>query len=401
MIALDTRPLIAHVVYRFDIGGLENGVVNLLNGLPEDRFRHAVVSLTDVTDFRHRVRRSDVEFFEMHKPPGHAVKVFPGLLRVFRKLKPTIVHTRNLAALEAILPAWLVHVPVRIHGEHGRDVGDLDGSNRRYRVVRRMYRPFVTQYVAVSEELEGYLVDGIGVSARIVDRIVNGVDTAAFRPAASRMSLPGSPFTEQNLWICGTVGRLQSVKNQTLLARAFVRALAMRPDLRKTLRLVIVGEGPLRAEIEHVLVAGNAHELAWLPGTRSDVADVLRTLDVFVLPSRAEGVSNTILEAMASGLPVIATAVGGNSELLARDTGILVPPDNVEALATMLVTYATDREVARCAGRAGRLRAERVFGLDSMIGRYASLYERLIQGRFAAGGQGRRSPVARTTIGSN
>src|SRR6476661_961616 len=164
--AADPRPLIAHIVYRFDIGGLENGVVNLINRMPENAYRHAVVSLTDITHFRKRISRTDVQFFELHKPPGHALPLYPRLFRLLRKLAPAIVHTRNLAALEVTIPAWWAGVSARVHGEHGRDIGDLDGSNRRYRWVRRLYRPFVTRYVAVSADLENYVRDCIGVPER-------------------------------------------------------------------------------------------------------------------------------------------------------------------------------------------------------------------------------------------
>ena len=138
-------PLIVHVVYRFDVGGLENGVVNLINRLPAQSWRHAVVSLTDVDPaFAARISRSNVRFIALHKAPGHAVRLYPRLVALLRELKPAIVHTRNLAALEATLPAWIAGVPARLHGEHGRDIGDLDGSNVRYQRVRRLYRPFVT-----------------------------------------------------------------------------------------------------------------------------------------------------------------------------------------------------------------------------------------------------------------
>ena len=108
-----TRPLIAHVVFRFDIGGLENGVVNLINRLPEESYRHAIISLTEITDFRARVARADVLYFALGKKPGQGFWLYPKLFRLFRKLGPSIVHTRNLAALEASLPAWLAGVPVR------------------------------------------------------------------------------------------------------------------------------------------------------------------------------------------------------------------------------------------------------------------------------------------------
>ena len=374
----ERRPLIAHVVFRFDVGGLENGVVNLMNRLPGERFRHAVISLTDVTDFRARVARDDVRYFSLHKAPGHGVRLYPRLYRLFRELGPDIVHTRNIAALEASVPAWCARVPVRIHGEHGRDVGDLDGSNRRYRLIRRAHRPFVTHYVALSGDLERYLLDAIGVPRTRVMRIINGVDVERFTPSAGHRVPDGFPFADPALCCIGTVGRLQPVKNQTLLASAFVRALDMAPHLRARLRLAVVGEGPLRADVIDILARARATDLAWVPGTRNDVPDVLRALDVFVLPSLAEGISNTILEAMACALPVIATNVGGNAELVEDGrTGTIVAPDDVDALAHALLRYA-DPDVARRAGAAGRRLAERLFSLDTMVASYGALYDRLL-----------------------
>lgn len=387
----DARPLIAHVLHRFDIGGLENGVANLLNRLPHERFRHAVVALTEVTDFRQRVTRHDVAFFSLHKPPGHGIRVFPALYRLFRALRPAIVHTRNLAALEASFPAWLARVPIRIHGEHGRDVTDLDGSNPRYRLVRRAYRPFVDHHVAVSADLERYLVEHVGVDASTVTRIVNGVDTERFHPRAEPIRIAGYPFADPALCVIGTVGRLQAVKHQTLLAQAFVRVLERSPASRSRLRLAIVGEGPLRGDIGAILARAGASDLAWLPGARNDVPDVLRAFDVFVLPSLAEGISNTILEAMATGLPVVATDVGGNRELIDADvTGMLVASNDVDALARAIEHYAQPA-TARAAGREARRRVEDRLGLDAMVARYAGLYDALLtkharqQRRSAAG----------------
>jgi sugar transferase (PEP-CTERM/EpsH1 system associated) len=402
----DSRPLIAHVVYRFDVGGLENGVVNLLNRMPAERYRHVVISLTQVTPFRSRVLRDDVEFVELHKAPGHGFKLFPSLYRLFRRMRPAIVHTRNLAALETTVPAAFAGVPVRIHGEHGRDVGDLDGSNRTYRRVRRIYRPFVTQYVALSQDLERYLVEAVGVPPRRIQRIINGVDAAKFTPAAGRALVGGFPFHESHAFVFGTVGRLQAVKNQTLLARAFVGLLEIAPDLRDHVRLVIVGEGPARVEVTRILADANASALAWLPGARDDVAQALRSFDAFVLPSLAEGISNTILEAMASGLPVIATRVGGNAELVDDGTtGTLVPSADAEALARAMLRYARDPALARAHGRAGRERVERLFSLDAMVAQYTALYDRLLQGRrprsFRETGTNAGQRAERATTGSH
>jgi sugar transferase (PEP-CTERM/EpsH1 system associated) len=368
----DRRPLIVHVVYRFDVGGLENGVVNLINHLPE--YRHAIVALTEITDFRRRIQRDDVEFIALAKKPGHSLWLYPRLCRLFRELRPAVVHTRNLGALEISVPAWAAGVPVRIHGEHGRDVGDLDGKSKKYQWLRRCYRPFVTYYIALSRDLEHYLTQAVGIPPSRVFQVYNGVDAERFSPG--RQAIPGCPFAGGDSWLIGTVGRMQTVKNQTDLARAFVLALEQAPELAAMLRLVMIGDGPLRAESQAILRAAGWADLAWLPGERNDMPEVLRGLDCFVLPSLAEGVSNTILEAMASGLPVVATDVGGNGELVEEGkTGELVPVGDVPAMAAKIVALARQRDLAGRMGRAGREAVEAKFSLANMVARYRALYD--------------------------
>jgi sugar transferase (PEP-CTERM/EpsH1 system associated) len=381
IVRADSRPLVLHVVYRFDIGGLENGVVNLINHMPADAFRHAILALTEVTDFRQRVRRRDVEFIALNKKPGHGVWLYPRLFRLFRELKPAIVHSRNLAALEVLAPAWAARVPLRIHGEHGRDVGDIDGSNRMFQWLRRAHRPFVDHYVALSGDLARYLAEKVQVPDERITQVYNGVDVAQFRPADGvGNAVAGCPFAAPQHWLVGTVGRMQTVKDQPTLARAFVRALSLRPDLKPRLRLVMVGAGPLRAESLAILASAGVADLAWLPGERSDIAQVLRGLQCFVLPSLAEGISNTILEAMASGLPVIATNVGGNAELVAHGrTGEIVPAADSDAMAHSLVRLAGAPESAMAMGRAGRVEVETRFSLQVMVSAYQQLYTRQLQ----------------------
>ena len=381
---LGLPPLVLHIVHRFDTGGLENGIVNLINHMPVSAYRHAVLALTEVAPaFCQRIQRGDVGFDALHKGPGHAVWLYPQLFRKIRALRPAIVHTRNLAALECQVPAWAAGVPVRVHGEHGRDVADPDGSNPRHRLARRLYRPFVQHQLALSRDLANYLRGPIGVPDLALTQVYNGVDSQRFHPAPGgrRAVIAGCPFTDPTLWLVGTVGRMQVIKDPTLLARAFVRALELQPLLRARLRLVMVGDGPLRADCQHILSAAGAAHLAWLPGERADVPDVMRGLDCFVLPSLAEGISNTILEAMASGLPVVATDVGGNADLVQEgSSGSIVPAGNIEALAEALLRTASDADAARAQGRAGREAAERRFSMQAMVSVYSGLYDRLLLG---------------------
>jgi sugar transferase (PEP-CTERM/EpsH1 system associated) len=377
----DPRPLVLHVLYRFDTGGLENGVVNLLNHLPADQFRHAVLAIDQVVPaFAARLQRDDIRVFALHKPPGHALKLYPRIWQLLRELRPTIIHTRNLAALETQLVAAVAGVPVRIHSEHGRDVEDLEGSNNRLQRIRRLYSPFVHRYVTVSRELQGYLVGRVGIRPERVRQIYNGVDIEKFRPSNhDHARIPGCPFGGPGLFLVGTVGRMQAVKNQTLLARAFVHARETNPSLTQALRLVLVGDGPLRAEAQAIVDAADLGAHAWLPGERRDVHEVMRGLGAYVLPSLSEGISNTILEAMATGLPVIATHVGGNPELVVQDeTGELVPSQDVGALAAALVRAIGNPMRTAAMSRQARAQAEQRFSLTAMVKAYADLYHQEI-----------------------
>jgi sugar transferase (PEP-CTERM/EpsH1 system associated) len=377
---MSSAPLIAHVVYRFGIGGLENGIVNLINRMPSHQWRHAIIALTEVSgEFAERIQRRDVRYIELGKRPGHLWRDYPRLYRLFKDLRPAVVHTRNLAALEATVPAWAANVPVRVHGEHGWDQHDPDGRRRRYQYVRRLYGPFVTRYVALSHHIERYLERQVGVAPHRISQIYNGVDTERFFPAgAKRIPIPGCPFGAPDEWLIGWAGRMEAVKDPLNLARAFVRALD-HSTATKRLRLVLVGDGALREALRGVLDSNQVRDRVWFAEERADVAEIMRGLDCFVLPSLAEGVSNTILEAMASGLPIVATRVGGNAELLESGmTGLLVPPANSDALAKAMLGYFSDPATARRHGRAARQVAERRFSLAGMVSDYSNLYERAL-----------------------
>ncbi len=378
----EAAPLIAHVIYRLDVGGLENGLVNLINGLPAGRYRHAIICLKDYTDFRLRIHAPGVQYFALNKQEGKDPALYFRLWRLLRRLRPDLVHTRNLTALEAQLPAALAGVRCRIHSEHGRDVHDLDGTNPRYRRLRRLFRPLVDRYIALSQDLERYLRDPIAVSPDKLVQIYNGVDSTRFYPrtGAQRPTLEGLPFSDDGLLLIGTIGRMETVKDQLTLVRAFLQVLEMQPEACRYLRLVLIGDGTQREQALSLLREAKAESLAWLPGARDDVADVLRCLDLFVLPSLAEGISNTILEAMASGLPVIATRVGGNAELVQEGvTGLLVPPSDPKAMAEAIGTYLQQPDLFKRHGAAGRERVEREFSLQRMLRQYEEVYDQVLK----------------------
>ena len=174
-------PLIVHVVFRLDYGGLENGVVNLVNSLSMESQRHAIVALTEASSFKRRLR-DEVPLFQLGKRPGKDPAAYLRLFRLFRRLRPTVVHTRNIGTMDCALVAFLARVPVRIHGEHGWDVFDPDGESPKYRRIRRLLSPFVSRFVTVSDDLRRWLIAAVGIPAAKVTHVYNGVDTHKYQP---------------------------------------------------------------------------------------------------------------------------------------------------------------------------------------------------------------------------
>jgi len=374
-------PLIAHVIYRLDIGGLENGLVNLINSIPANHYRHVVISLTEYTDYRHRIRNPDVDIIALHMRAGHDFSIYKKLWRLFRSIKPDIVHTRNLPTLEAAVVSAFAGVKARVHGEHGRDVYDMDGANYKYQVLRKLCQFSIGRYIALSQDLECWLQRDIKIPSYKIRQIYNGVDTNHFFPAngenKGKIMPPG--FAPEGSFVIGTIGRMQAIKDQKTLVYAFLEMLKKAEWSSKNLRLVMVGDGPLRAQLQQMIDDAGATEFVWFTGSQTDVHEYYRALDLFILPSLREGISNTILEAMASGLPVIATDVGGNPELvLENETGYLVHESAPNEIEEAVRKYYAEPEKLHQHGMAGRKRVEERFSLDNMVNKYITVYDELM-----------------------
>lgn len=374
-------PLIVHIIYALGTGGLENGLVNIINRAPSGRYRHAIVCLTTAGEFADRLTQANVDIYTLDKRPGHDGRAYWRLFRLLWKLRPAIIHTRNLAALETQLLSLFLPGVRRVHGEHGRDVYDLDGSNRKYLLLRRFLKPLIHRYIAVSRDLGDWLVGSVGIPDTDVRQIYNGVDQVSFHPRGSaRPDLAPSGFVPAEGVILGTVGRLAEVKDQSTLVEAFSHLVAERPELRASLRLILIGDGPLFATLKNKIETHGVSELVWMTGDRKDVPELLRLLDIFVLPSLAEGISNTILEAMATRLPVIATQTGGNPELVEDgENGLLVPVGDVHALSKALEKLVCEPSLAALMGTKGLEKVSARFNWAHTVNEYLGVYEGVLR----------------------
>jgi sugar transferase (PEP-CTERM/EpsH1 system associated) len=372
---MSDRPVVVHVVHSLETGGLENGVVNLVNR-DNGRVRHVIVCMTGAGSMRERIDPG-VEVVSVGKRPGNDVRAFARLVSVFRRLDPGIVHSRNWPTVDAIAAARIAGVSRVVHSEHGREFSDPDGRNVRRNLARRLLAPLVSHFVTVSHDLRAWLLKDVGIPAHKVTTIHNGVDLDRFgaverRAARDELGLPLEAL------VIGTIGRLDPVKDQAALVRALSGLRRCHPEAC----LVIAGDGPCRDALTRLSLELGVEDRVWLLGQRSDVPVVLAAMDVFALPSIAEGMSNTALEAMATGLPVVATRVGGSPELVADGlTGRLVPRGDERALREALAAYLEDSHLRDVHGKAARQRAAEQFGLDRMCKAYMDLYRRVMAGR--------------------
>jgi len=339
-------PLIVHLIHRYAPGGMEVQLTERLHRMPEERYRHAIVSLAGIDrEFAKRLKRQDVALYDLGKRPGFGLGAHVKLWRLLRTLRPAVLHSYNLSAMEYGVTALAAGVPVRINGAHGREAGDLHGERTRYRLLRRCLVPIYDCCYANSRAMEVWNRERVGVPAERSRFLPNGIDTDRFIPAAERSGAGA---------VVGTVGRLDPVKDQATL----IDALALLHQRVAAVRLIIVGDGPcLRNLRQRAEQRGVAHLCSIV--SRTDVLPLLQQMTVFVLPSLAEGTPGAVLEAMACGLPIVASRVGGVPELIADGiSGTLVDPGNAQAMATAIERYICTPPLARQHAWAARRAAE-------------------------------------------
>ena len=368
---------ICHVVLRLAYGGMENGLVTIANRLRGDGQRHSIVCLDDATAFRARLA-PDVPVYCLGGQYRTQFGKMRALRRVLREIRPDVVHTRNLPTIDLYPAIRAAGVRRMVHSEHGVETLEADGSPLKYRLIRRLGGRVIARYVALSEDLRAWMAGPNGIPAHKITTIVNGVDTARFRPAdaAGRPALRrrfGLP--EEATTVIASLGRLTPIKDHANLARAYAALIRARPDLRDRTMLLIGGDGPQRTTVAGILADAGLSDRLVLTGDVADPAAFYGAADVFVLPSKSEGTSNTVLEAMASGLPVVATDVGETGRLVADGaTGAIVPAEAPNALADAIVPYLDDPAMRHGHGAAGRERVCTHFSLDAMLDAYAAVY---------------------------
>lgn len=291
--------------------------------------------------------------------------------RLIRKERVALIHAHEFSA---IVCGWIL---AKIAGVPL--VATVHGKNYFWEKWRRRiaYR-LVSRYgnlIAVSEDLKRFICDKVGVAARQVQVIYNGVAPAQIIAADETQACKAELEIVGRYPVLGVVGSLYPVKGHRFLISAMPELIRRWPDAV----LLVIGRGELeaslKAQVEQLGIAANVRFL----GMRQDVPRLLSVLDVFVLPSLSEGLSLALLEAMASGKPVVATSVGGNPELVDQgQTGLLVPSEDAGSLADRLVELIQDFPLMQRFSVQGTTRAHERFSLEHMTVQYRGLYARLL-----------------------
>jgi len=360
----------------FDVGGTERQLVALARGLDRTRFDLRVACFKRSGIFLPEIESQHVPvtsypISRLHGPG--ALKEQLRFARDLRRQRIQILHTFNFYPNTFAIPvARLAGVPVVIGTL--RDMGDLwtPMQRRVQRWVCKLAHRVVANADAVRRQAvrEGY--DPAKVSV-----IHNGLDLSRFTPASDPARQRETLGLPPDVPVIAVFSRLNhSVKG----VHTFLQAAARVAPAHPRARYLVVGDGPLRPELERLAARLGLGDRARFTGFRADVGETMSSITLSVLPSQSEGLSNVLLESMAASLPVIATRVGGTPEVVENEqTGLLVPPRDPAALALAIDSLLSDPERAAHLGRAGRRRVERFFQLDKMVGETEILYHELLE----------------------
>ncbi len=343
---------------------------NLVTGLDKQAFSQSICYLHGTADEQNPLKKMGHDIFFLNIPPKKLRRLRPSLIfqiaRIIKEQKIDIVHCqRHKSTIYGTLAAW-------ISGGNVKVITTVHGKNRtrtlRRKILNHILFKRIARIIAVSMAVRNDIIQtNRNLSADKVITVYNGIDIDQFndagqtrREARKRLHLP-----DRGGIIFGTVGRLTKIKNQTLLLKAFAGVYRKYPDSS----LFFAGEGPLEAELRHLAVELNIQKGVVFLGYRQDIPDVLRAYDVFVLPSLSEGLPLALAEAMATGIPVIASKVGGIPEILnSPQLGTMVSPSSMEELASAMERMHDMDETERNeVGRALRNRVLAGFTKEKMV----------------------------------
>ncbi|HEU4401134.1 MAG TPA: glycosyltransferase [Candidatus Polarisedimenticolia bacterium] len=380
------RPRLLILTVGFTVGGAEQLILMTAPRLAREGFEVTVACLKGWGPLGDELDARGVRAVALGCARFWDLRAAGRLLSLLRRDRIQIVHAHLFSAnLAARLLGWLAGVPVVISSHHDTDVRMGPGR----RLVEHLTAPLSDAVIACSEAVRRYAIERYGLRPGLVRTLQNAIEIAASDDdPGGRERLRRELGAGPGDLLIGAVGRLDEPKKGLSVLLAAARILVREvPEIR----LALVGDGPARALLERRAAQEGVSHRATFTGERRDIAAVMRALDLLVLPSIWEGFGLSLLEAMAAGLPVVASRVGGVPEVVVDgETGVLVPPGDPQALASACAALLRDRPRLERLGRAGRERVERLFRIERLVRETADLYRGLLPARRADRGSGRR-----------
>jgi L-malate glycosyltransferase len=362
------RSRILFVNYSLSMGGIETMIIDMIRLLPAEQFQAEVAVFEGGGSLERTLEENGTPVHRLGKREGIDVGLFWRLRALIRNRKINVVHSHNYSAWLYCGVALRGLSDVRhIHTEHS----GVAQSRIRYAVERTLSK-VTDSVVAVSDHVADVLTNQVGIESSRIKLILNGVNTKRFvRNADRRFRARQDLGLGNSLVVVGIVARLAPIKNHAYL----LRAIAALSGLAENVRLLIVGDGGERKKLEKMAIELGINTRTLFVGERRDTEELLNAMDIYALSSTSEGMNLTLLEAMSSALPVVATAVGGNTEIVLHDkTGYLVPPDDIAKFSNAIERFISDEQLRIAFGDAGRASVDKRFNEHAMIQQYCALY---------------------------
>jgi sugar transferase (PEP-CTERM/EpsH1 system associated) len=372
---VETR--VGHVIHALTAGGMEGGVINIVN-YGSASFHHVIICLTTADATAAQIRSPRCEVVELRKAAGNDWRLPGRIAGLVRRGRLDVLHARGWPTLvETWLGAALGGVAGTIYGFHGRTMDELHNVSRRRQWAQRVLIPRYDRVVTLNSRMRRELAVECGIPERQIAVIANGVDTDRFRPRNDRARLRARYRLPGDRLVIGNVARLDPVKNHVLILRAVRRCF----DEGHRPFVLLVGDGPHRRVIETEIDRLGLRADVCLYGHANQVEELINCMDLFVQASKYEGFSNTLLEAMACGVPILASDVGGTADVVkAKAGGWLFASDDEAALAK-LIAQAIPEDVRIGAGVAGRQRVLERYSIQTMVADYERMYVEMMAAR--------------------
>lgn len=362
---------IAHVFYGFGTGGIESLTTAVINSAEGGRYRHGIFIFSNNWGAMSKISAPwNVDRYFIKRYFRNDPSVILRLAIAFKRYKPDLVKASSFSGIDGVIAARLAGIDNVIYSEHGFNADEAFTVKRRRVFLRWLVLKMCKKIVSVSKSRMKWLIEEVGVDPKKMLYIPNGCDTKVFSPGRDEDLRRSLGFEADDI-VVGTVGSLSAVKDQKSLLEVF----ALLAKTKKNLKLLVVGDGPLKEDLVSFAESAGIGDKTVFAGVAKDVSRYYKAMDIFVMTSISENMPSAILEAMATGLPIVATDVGDVKYMLNEGrSGIVVKVKDIKAISGGVLKYIDDPILAKSNGESSRAKVENEFPLEKMIRSYDELY---------------------------